>query len=583
MAVSLVDTTSGLTRRQRYEMTRQALLTERSSFDAHWRELGDYYVPRRPRFFVQDRNRGDRRSQKIIDGGPRFAARTLASGLHAGLTSPARPWMKLTTPDPDLAEFQPVKEWLHTVTRRMLDLFLKSNLYNALPILYGDLGVFGTAAMAELEDGPDVMRCYTHPIGSYVVGLDARGLASTFAREYQLTVEQVVEQFGMVTGSPRDIDWSRLSVHVKSLYDQAHYQAPIDCVWIVTPNRAYNPRRLEARDALPWRSCHYESGRADADFNERTGFLRESGFRTFPVLVPRWDVTGEDTYGTDSPGISALGDCKQLQDMQKKKAKAIAKAIDPALTGPHSLRTQQTSLVSGHITYSDDREGQKGLRPIHEVRLEGLQHLMLDMNEVRGRVDEYFYKNMFLMLAASDRRGAQPITAREVEERHEEKLLQLGPLLERLNDELLDPLIDRTFAIMLEAGGIPTPPDELRGLDLKVEYVSILQQAQKLIGVVGQDRFLSSAGALLEAFPEVRHKINAFEVLNSYGDMLGVSPKIIRTDEDAQARADAEAQASQAAQQAEQLQRVGQAAHALGTTPVGTGSALDAVVGSAAA
>ena len=87
-------------------------VTKRASFDSHWRELGEYYFPRRPRFFSTDRNKGDKRSQQIVDSTPRFAARTLQSGLHAGLTSPSRPWMRLTTPDTKLSEVGPVKIYL---------------------------------------------------------------------------------------------------------------------------------------------------------------------------------------------------------------------------------------------------------------------------------------------------------------------------------------------------------------------------------------------------------------------------------------------------------------------------------------
>lgn len=574
---------SGLTKRGRFEQTKQALLTERSSFDAHWRELAEYYVPRRTRFFVQDRNKGERRSQQIIDSAPRFSARTLASGLHAGLTSPARPWMKLETPDADLNTYGPVKAWCWTVTRRMLDLFQKSNLYNVLPTAYGDMGVFGTAALSALEDPRSLIRFYSYPIGSFVLGLDARGMPSTFVRDYQLTVEQCVEQFGVVHGDFRTIDWSRLSVSTKNLWDQGNYQAPVDVTWYVGANKGdYDPRALEAARAMPFVSCHYEMGRGDADFTDRSGLLRESGFRTFPVLVPRWDVTGEDTYGTDSPGITGLGDTKALQLMQKHKAKAIAKAIDPPLKGPHELKTAKVSLVPGGVTYVEDaRTGgsSHGLSPIHEVRLEGLAFLLQDMAETRDRVRRSFYEDLFLMLSMSEygQRGGTPITAREVQERHEEKLLALGPVLERLNDELLDPLIDRTFGIMSALGVIPPPPQELEGMELKVEYVSILSQAQKLVGVSGHDRFLSSALGLAQVFPEVRHKIDAFRAVDDYADMLGVDPHVVRDEDAAQALWAQERQAAQQAAAAEQMKTLGQGVQALGRTPTegGSSTALD--------
>jgi hypothetical protein len=575
---------TGLTRRQRYQTVRNKLMVDRSSFDEHWRELAEFLMPRRTRFQVSDRNKGDRRSSSIIDSAPRFAARTLQSGLHAGLTSPARPWMRLTTPDPDLAEVKTVKVWLDLVTQRMLTVFLRSNLYNALPMLYGDMGVFGTGAMGILEDDQDLLRAYCYPLGSYVVGIDERGIANTFIRDYQMTVRQLVREYGVIDGNPRNIDWSRFSLRVRQFAENSQWEEPIDVCWFVAPNDQYDPHALQARYRYPWVSCHFEYGTEDqTSFGDGSeGTLRDSGFRNFPVLVPRWDVTGEDTYGTDCPGMTALGDVKQLQLMQRQKAKAIAKSIDPPLVGPTSLMTQTVSHVPGRITYEDSREGQKGLRPIHEVRLEGIQWLAQDMEETRQRVRRAFYEDLFLMLAQSDSvRGAQPVTAEEIRARQEEKLIALGPVLERTNDELLDPLIDRTFSIMLDAGFIPPVPEELQGVDLKVEYLSIMAQAQKLVGVVGQDRFLQSVVGLAEFFPGVINKIDANQVVNSYQDQLGVRPDLVRTDEEADAISAQQAQQAQQSQQAQDAQRIAQGAKALGSTPLGQGgqTALDAVLG----
>ena len=563
------------TRRSRYGRIKEALWMERSSFDAHWRELGDWMLPRRIRFTTSDRNKGDKRNQNIIDSTARFAARTLQSGLHAGLTSPARPWMKLTTPDPDLAQFQPVKEWLHVVTQRMLTVFQQTNLYNMLPIVYGDMGVFGTACMSLLEDTKDLFRCYTYPIGTYALGLNKRGLATTFVREYELSVRQVVEEFGVERGG-RDIDWSNISAAVKRLWDSGDYEAAVQICWIVLPNEDARPTRLEAK-YLPWSSCHFELG---ADENK---FLRESGFRSFPILAPRWDVTGEDSYGTDCPGMTALGDVKQLQLMQRDKARAIKKMIDPPLVGPTALKTQKTSLLPGDITYVDTREGMQGLRSIHEIPI-NIEHLTRDIGETQYRIQRAFYEDLFLMLAQSDRiRGSQPVTAREVDERHEEKLLALGPVLERTNDELLDPLVDRAYMLMDAAGLIPDPPAQLEGVDLKVEYISIMAQAQKLVGVVGQDRFVMSASPMIEVFPEVRHKINVFQIVDNYGEMLGVDPRIIVPTDQAQQALDQERQAAQSQADAAQAVAYAKAAKDASQTPMTGDTALNQLVSGAAA
>ena len=566
------------TRRDRFQLLRTRLWSERSSWDSHWREIADFMLPRRMRLNPSDRNKGDKRNQNVINSTARFSIRTLQSGMHAGMTSPARPWMKLTTPDPELAQWGPVKTWLHDVTQRMLDVFSQTNIYNIFPIVYGDLGVFGTGAMSMLEDDEDLFRCYQYPIGSYAIGLDRRGKATTFVHEYELTVRQVVEEFGVERGY-RDIRWRNISTGVKQLWDRGDYEAPVQVTWVVTPNEQRDPERLGS-EYLPWASCHYETG---TQGDRAAGvFLRESGFRTFPIMVPRWDITGNDSYATDWPAATALGDVKGLQIEEKDKARAIKKMIDPPLTAPTELRTQKTSLLPGDLTYVNLREGVQGVKPIHETRID-LSHLTQDIQEVQYRIQRAFYEDLFLMLANSDpRRGRQPITAREVEERHEEKLIALGPVLDRTKDEMHEPVIDRAYSLMELAGMIPPPPEELEGVKLKVEFTSILAQAQKLVGVAGLDRFVISVTPMVDAAPEVLDKIDFMEVVDEYGSILGVPPKIIREREEAKQRMADRAKHQQGLVEAEQGKTLAQAAQAAGNTPMQGDTALNRLVASGA-
>lgn len=561
-----------LTKRQEYELVRASLWAERSTFDAHWRELGDYILPRRPRWFTADRNKGDRRNQKIIDETGTFAARTLQSGMHAGITSPARPWMKLTTPDPGLAQFGPVKEWLHEVTQRMLTVFLRSNLYNILPTQYGDMGVFATSAMAILEDDQSVIRAYSYPIGSYALGANDRGVCDSFVREWQMTVRQVVSQFGLDRRS-NTIDWTNISKNVRSLWERAAYEQPVDVCWVAAPNTRADTSRIGGR-FMPYASCHFEKGQEREDV-----FLRESGFNEFPVMGSRWDVTGEDVYGTMSPGMMALGSIKGLQTMQKRKAQAVEKYLNPPLTAPASVRNQKASLLPADITYVDIREGQKGITPIHEVKLD-ISHITMDIADTRSMIRRSFYEDLFLMLAQSDRRE---ITAREIDERHEEKLLALGPVLERTNDELLDPIVDRTFAIMERRGLIPPAPEELRDVDLKVEYTSIMHQAMKLVGVAGHERFASNVVQLATVFPQAKHKININTWIDDEAEMLGINPNVVVPTDEAQAASNAEAQQVARMQAAAAAKDATGAVSNLANTPMGGDSALDRIVAGAGA
>ena len=416
-----------LSPRERLDAKKSALWADRSSYEQQWRDVATFLMPTRPRWTVSDKARGDRRNLSIINNTATRAANTLRSGLHAGLTSPARPWMKLSTPDPSLAQKPGVASWLAEVTRRMHAIFQLSNIYNAFPMLYGDVATFGTGAVAILEDEGsvdkpgDLFRAQVFPVGSFAVQMDGRGRPSLFIHETSKTVEQIVEEFGGPDGKPLEhkgtIDWSHISTATKNLWERGHITQRVTTYWAVHRNRDYSSRALGAKE-FPWASCHWEAG---AEGNK---LLRESGFREFPVMCPRWIAVPDEAYANDYPGITALGDVKQLQMMERKKGQAIEKMVNPALVGPVNLQTQKVSLLPGAVTYIDIREGMQGLRPIHEVRPD-LTAFVLDAQAVERRIDSAFYVDLFLMLTLSSASGSQPPTAREVEERHEEKMLML--------------------------------------------------------------------------------------------------------------------------------------------------------------
>lgn len=544
-------------RRERYEILRGQLDLERSSFISHWREIGDYILPRRPRFNTSDNNRGDKRNSKIIDSTGTLAARTLSSGMMGGVTSPARPWFRLTTPDPSLSEFGPVKTWLHQVSNRMASVFLRSNVYNALPILYKDLGTFGTGTMVVEEDFDKVIHCYPIPVGSYYLANDAKLRCRVFVRELTFTVRQVVMKFGMRDEKTGAYSFKNISTHVKGLWDNGQYETSVNVRHIVHPNEMYSPNKLGAQ-YKKYASCYYEVGgdmknTSSASYmeSEQTKLLRESGYDYFPPLAGRWETTGEDVYGTSCPGMDALGDVKSLQLGEKRIYQAAELKLRPPMVGPSSLRTAKASILPGDITYLDEREGQKGFRPAYQVDF-STREMEEKQAQTRQRIQRAFYEDLFLMLSQSDRRE---ITAREIDERHEEKLLALGPVLEQLNQDILDPLIDNTFYFMMEQGQIPEPPEEIAGVNLKVEYISIMAQAQKLLGVASMDRFAGFTGNLikLSGDPGVAMKVDFDQLIDEYGDATSVPPGIIRSDEVvAQMRAQ-QAKAQQAAQQMEQL------------------------------
>ncbi|HDE1569502.1 TPA: phage tail protein [Klebsiella pneumoniae] len=541
----------------------QAQLTnDRSSFDPHWRELSDFINPRGSRFLVTDVNRDDRRNTKIVDPTATLAARTLSSGMMSGITSPARPWFKLATPDPYMMDYGPVKLWLEVVQRRMNEVFNKSNIYQSLPLLYASLGNYSTGAMAVLEDDSDVIRTMMFPIGSYYMANSARGSVDTCFRKFSMTVRQLVMEFGL----------NNVSDSVKGMWDSGNYESWIEVIHAVYPNIDRDTAKLNSKNK-PVKSVYYEVG-GDSD-----KLLRESGFDEFPIMAPRWEVNGEDVYGSSCPGMIALGQVKALQLEQKRKSQLIDKATNPPMVGPSSLRNQRVSLLPGDITYIDQVTGQDGFKPAYLVN-PNTADLLADIQDTRQIINSAYFVDLFMMLQNINTRS-MPVEA--VIEMKEEKLLMLGPVLERLNDECLNPLIDRTFSIMARKNLLPPPPDVLQGMPLRIEYISVMAQAQKSIGLSSLSSTVGFIGQLAQAKPEALDKLNVDQAIDAFAEMSGVSPTVIVPQEQVEQVREQRAQQQQQQQMVAMGMAAAQGAKTLSEAQMADPSVLTALSNAAGA
>jgi hypothetical protein len=521
-----------LPKKQQYMRRKSALWAERSTWINRYQQITDFMLPYAGRYFAQDRNKGDRTFNKILDSEATRALRILTSGMMAGMTSPARPWFRLAIADKQLMEYQPVKMWLHAVSELMREIFNKSNTYNALSSVYKELGAFATAASIIEPDFSTVIHHTTLTAGEYAIATDERGFVNTLCREFDMTVEQIVGKFVYNGNRYNKPNWDVVSHTIKDLWDNNKDDGWVTVNHIIQPREDRDTRSYDAKN-MAFSSCYFEAG-SNGGYNSLDDkLLRESGYKRFPVLAPRWDVSGGDIYG-NGPSFDAMGDIKQLQHEQLRKGQAIDFQTKPMLQAPASMRNKSSNILPGGIMYvPPGGQGGEQIRTAFEVNLD-LGALREDIMDVRQRINSCFYADLFLMISQDNR--ATPATATEIAERHEEKLLMLGPVLERLHNELLSPKIDMTFQMMADAGILPPPPPELEGADLNVEFVSTLAQAQKMVGIGSLDRYLVTVGNLAAGSGDasVWDKVNKDEAVDRYADMLGIDPSVTVGDDQVQ-------------------------------------------------
>lgn len=532
------------------------LVTERESWMTHWRELSAFIMPRSGRFFIDDVNKGNKRQNNIYDSTATRAIRVLGAGLMGGATSPARPWFRLGLEDQDLMQFGPVKEWLSQSTQAVLNIFAKSNHYRTLHSMYEELGLFGTASALLMDDFKTTSMMYQMTAGEYVLMQDYKGAVVGLMRKFKAQVGAIVREFG----------YKNCSTAIQNMWDRGTLDAWVTIIHCVEPRYDRDPAMRDSQN-MAWKSTYFEDG------SNEDKFLRESGFKEFRGLCPRWSVTGLDIYG-NSPAMEALGDIKQLQHQQIRKAEGIDYMTKPPLQIPSSLKNKDINRMPGGHEFVDPANPNGGIKPMFEVNL-NLQHLLMDIQDVRQRINQTCYTDLFLMLSQSQDNIK---TATEVAELHEEKMLMLGPVLERLHNELLDPLVSMSFTRALEAGMLPPPPQELQGQQLNVEFISVLAQAQRAVSTSSIDRFVGNIGQMAAFKPEVLDKFDSDKWADIYSDMLGVDPQLVVADDKVAIVRQQRAQQQQAAQKTAMMEQGASAVNKLGNTPTGTQSALTDVM-----
>lgn len=348
----------------------------------------------------------------------------------------------------------------------------------------------------------------------------------TVYREFKMTARQLEKRFGR-DALPANVQTS-LNVNRDHWFDVLH---------VVQPRDEFDAQKIDKQN-MPFESVFLLSGRGGH-------VLSESGFMENPYMVPRWDTAAMDVYGR-SPAMDVLADVKMLMEMSKSQIQAVHLTLRPPMKVP-AMYSRRLNLLPGGQNPVEQNQ-QDSVSPLYQVRpdLAGVSNKIQD---VRTAIREGFYNDIFLMMAGSNRKS---ITAAEVAERHEEKLIQLGPVIERQHTELLDPLIDRVFGILRRAGQLPDAPSILDGMDIKVDYISILAQAQKMVGTQSIQSLADFVGRLAGANPDVLDKVDMDRAIDDYADLIGVPNGIVRSGEEVEKFRNARRQAMFQQQQLQQ-------------------------------
>ncbi len=518
---------------------------------AIWRELAQYYLPyTHPWLLNKQRNETLQLNPNYITSEGLQALRVQSAGLMNGITSPARPWFKLGIGHDTSKLSIMSQQWLTSVTEIMRSILAKSNFYNTLAMQYFDLGLFGTTGTHIYEEPTKVIHLQRFQVGEYYLEYDQFGRLRRYDRMLALTLLDVKDQFGE-ENLPRE--WQQ------QLNNRDSWNAA-KTIYHACWRKGTYPATGTPADRFDWIEIYW----TDAADETNTDVLSVKGYKQQPAMFPRWSSELEQS---GSPSMDALADMRELCQIILKKGIGLEKMIDPPMLIDATLRNERKSMIPGGYTYVPNLQDAVGARPTYQLQMP-FQELRADIMELRQSIRQIHHNDLFKMISQLD----TVRSAAEIDARREEKLVLLSGFLERYENEQLDPALSRTYAIALQDGLFPDPPQEILDLDIKPEYTSILSTVQRAIGTAPIERLIQVVGQVSAADQAVLDVVNFDQLVYTYALDTGVNPLILRDAEALRARRAAREEQLAAVEATANMQSAVKAARELSRTDVGGGA-----------
>lgn len=493
---------------------------ERGTLESHWQECAKYCLPKRA-YITRTKTLGEKVDTDIYDSTGIQAALILAAGLHSYLTNPASKWFSLRTQNKELMKDKAIQEWLKNAEDIVYDTLNASNFAQQIHENYLDLGVFGTSCLYEEEDFKDLVRFYCRSMGEVYLEEDGKERVNALFRRFSFTASQAWGEWGKNAGQK-----------VADLIGAKKYNERLEFLHAVTPRHERNSSKSDSGN-MPFASAYIEISSQH--------LISEGGYNEFPFFTPRFTKESSEVYGS-SPAMVSLPDIKMLNKISYTIIRAAQKIVDPPLQLPHDgfmlpIRLGPSAL---NFNLNSGTDPNAEIKPIHQA---GNIPVGMEMEQDRrGIIQRNFFVDLFLMLAQNPK-----MTATEVLQRVQEKMLILAPVLGRLMSELLDPIIERTFNILLRNGAFGPVPEALARNGYTIEYTSPLARAQKGEEMKNMQNFLLTVNEIGKTIPSVLDKLESDEIVDVSAGFYNVPPTIVRDDETVKKIRDARAQAQQQA------------------------------------
>lgn len=494
-------------------------------------EIGKLILPSRGLFRGEETE--SLRDANLFNPAAQRALRKAAAGMTQAITPASDPWFRHAFLSRADREATGGNEYVDTVDARIRAVLSAGSFYQAIHAFNKELLAFGCALLSCESSPLTVARFACQTCGTYAVALDADRMLACVARRLKMTPRDLAERFG------RD----RLSDVTQKMLEDKPY-APVEVVHVVLRRENADASRRDGLN-MPFASYWYEES--------GEGLLHEGGFRSMPFFFTVWEEA-RGIYGT-GPGDEALADQKGIEAWELRKAVGIEKMIDPPLLAPGTLK-RHVRAAPGEVVSDSAATRNNALRPLYEVNFgPAVQYVQQEVQQISMRLEDVMMANIFANMSLETRPAGMTMT--EYMDRRRRSAELMGPTVSSYEPRVLNPLIERVFALLDEAGMLPPLPDGLsEWAALNVSYQSPMAQMLEQSGAVATVQFMEQVAPLARVNPEILDKLDTDQMVDELAQRMGVPASIIRSDEQVAAirQQRAEAQAAQQAQAAAMMQ-----------------------------
>lgn len=510
-----------------------SLKAERGSFDSHWQEIAERVYPEHANFNLTP-SIGENKMSKIYDSVPIHANQLLASGLFSLLTSAASPWFHILPVDYTLTKNRDIAIYLDSISKIMYHEINnpEAGFSAAIHECYLEFGAFGNLTMMVEENlKGQTLRFMSLPLYECYYVENEKGIVDTLYRTYTRTAEFLMKKFGV----------ENLSDATQKLIAENKLDQKIECFHIILPRETAKHLSKKSTD-LAFASLYIE--------NTSKHLIHEGGYNSLPFMAARFYKASHEVNGR-GPGSTALPDIKMLMRIAQVTIRAAQKSVDPPILLPDSGFLRPLRTTPGGLNYY--MRGRINTKRDIDIIPTGNPGMGIEYSELLHKnIREVFFIDQLQLL-----NGPQ-MTATEVMQRTEEKLRLMGPLMGRIQTELLGPVVNRVYDVLSRAGKLPEPPAILAGVPVKITYTSPIARAQEQVEANGLTRALSIVEPLLKYKPDTVDIFDTDEMSRGIFDMFSVNQKYLhlqkKVDDIRKSRVDVE----KARMDAENLRATGQ-------------------------